>query len=718
VAGDTLLVGCDYTAGIVFNGVSDSAGDSFVQIGAGALSQDFGARAYLATSIKGGATTVTCTASSAPQYNEIYVTELRGVDPVHPLDTQVWASGPVSPAKATLTTAHANELVWAYLQSGQTSNASGWTALSTFDGNLIADRTQATAGTLNASFSVTSNWTLILAALNPAAGGSTTPNPVSVATSPATASVQVNQQSGFSSTVQNDTQNRGVTWSLSGGGCSGTTCGTLSNITASSVTYTAPAAVPSPATVTLTATSVTDTTKSASSAITITAAVTSFGSPTLVQHVSHSGTQTHFVNSYAIRFTFPTGSGNCVLVAVQSSTSGSVPTVTDDQGNVYSNVLNDRDSYNNYITLFTAPVTRPGSQRLQVNFSPTAAQFVAAEASEFMNVDPACGADGSASTNSGTGVTPTAGSTTTSVDGDLIYAFGIQDAFSSPITSWRAGPGLSLLGADVMDSHFTEWGIQSTSGTITPGATLAPSNHWFMAAMALKAGNSGTAPNGIHGMHNLHLALPAGQRYPLTVQFPCTTTTGPIVVIGNAEPSNDFTGLADSQGNQWTKRGAASINYSGLADIWDTDAKPTKCSADMTVTINKTGTDITGSTLIFIDVSDCAAQPCFDSVPGYASAGGVQSTAGDVVGASITPTTANGACFSSMAVDANSLVGASPGLFLASTADPEPADFQDDENNGYAVVYNPGTRGFTFTWQESGGPVQGWANGIACYKAP
>src|SRR6266404_4095274 len=272
VAGDTLLVGCDYTAGIVFNGVSDSAGDSFVQIGAGALSQDFGARAYLATSIKGGATTVTCTASSAPQYNEIYVTELRGVDPVHPLDTQVWASGPVSPAKATLTTAHANELVWAYLQSGQTSNASGWTALSTFDGNLIADRTQATAGTLNASFSVTSNWTLILAALNPAAGGSTTPNPVSVATSPATASVQVNQQSGFSSTVQNDTQNRGVTWSLSGGGCSGTTCGTLSNITASSVTYTAPAAVPSSATVTLTATSVTDTTKSASSAITITAA--------------------------------------------------------------------------------------------------------------------------------------------------------------------------------------------------------------------------------------------------------------------------------------------------------------------------------------------------------------------------------------------------------------------------------------------------------------
>src|SRR5437899_2861352 len=59
--------------------------------------------------------------------------------------------------------------------------------------------------------------------------------------------------------------------------------------------------------------------------------------PALVQHVSHSNTQTHFVNTYAIRFASPTGSGNCVLVAVQSS-GGSVPTVTDDTGNTYAQV--------------------------------------------------------------------------------------------------------------------------------------------------------------------------------------------------------------------------------------------------------------------------------------------------------------------------------------------------------------------------------------------
>src|SRR5260370_41553684 len=48
-------------------------------------------------------------------------------------------------------------------------------------------------------------------------------------------------------------------WSLSGAGCNGATCGTLSASSSASgvaITYTAPASVPNPATVTLTATSV------------------------------------------------------------------------------------------------------------------------------------------------------------------------------------------------------------------------------------------------------------------------------------------------------------------------------------------------------------------------------------------------------------------------------------------------------------------------------
>ncbi len=98
------------------------------------------------------------------------------------------------------------------------------------------------------------------------------PSPASVTVSPTSASVAASTGTkNFTATVMNDYLSRGVTWALSGAGCSGATCGSLSNMTSSSVTYNAPAAVPNPATVTLTATSVNNTMKSSTATITVTA---------------------------------------------------------------------------------------------------------------------------------------------------------------------------------------------------------------------------------------------------------------------------------------------------------------------------------------------------------------------------------------------------------------------------------------------------------------
>ena len=74
----------------------------------------------------------------------------------------------------------------------------------------------------------------------------------------------------FTATVANDYLNRGVTWALSGSGCNGTACGSLTNVATGSVTYNAPTTVPSPATVSLTATSINDTMKSSTAMITVT----------------------------------------------------------------------------------------------------------------------------------------------------------------------------------------------------------------------------------------------------------------------------------------------------------------------------------------------------------------------------------------------------------------------------------------------------------------
>ena len=98
------------------------------------------------------------------------------------------------------------------------------------------------------------------------------PPQVTVTVSPATQTVLVNRSQSFTATVQNDPQSKGVTWTLSGAGCAGALCGTLSASSSASgapVTYTAPPNAPNPPTVTLTATSVTDRKSSASATITI-----------------------------------------------------------------------------------------------------------------------------------------------------------------------------------------------------------------------------------------------------------------------------------------------------------------------------------------------------------------------------------------------------------------------------------------------------------------
>ncbi len=100
---------------------------------------------------------------------------------------------------------------------------------------------------------------------------------ISVSVTPGVASVATGGSQNVSATVLNDSKNEGVTWILTGDGttesapgCTGSTCGTLTNVGAFSVTYVAPSTVPSPATVTLTAYSKASNTSSSSTNIVVT----------------------------------------------------------------------------------------------------------------------------------------------------------------------------------------------------------------------------------------------------------------------------------------------------------------------------------------------------------------------------------------------------------------------------------------------------------------
>jgi hypothetical protein len=105
---------------------------------------------------------------------------------------------------------------------------------------------------------------------NPSISGSTTvtiassTSPIGVTVTPASAEVNTGAQQLFKAAVTG-TSNTAVTWSVSGFGCAGATCGT---ITAAGL-YTAPSTLPNPSIVNVTATSVADTTKSSTSTVII-----------------------------------------------------------------------------------------------------------------------------------------------------------------------------------------------------------------------------------------------------------------------------------------------------------------------------------------------------------------------------------------------------------------------------------------------------------------
>jgi hypothetical protein len=128
--------------------------------------------------------------------------------------------------------------------------------------NLEFDPTAAepATGQLTIASNASTNGTALIALT----GTGTTAPVVAVTVTPASASITTGATQQFAASVTGSS-NTAVTWTVSGAGCSGAACGTIS----SAGLYTAPSTSPTPSTVTVTATSASDTTKSASASVTV-----------------------------------------------------------------------------------------------------------------------------------------------------------------------------------------------------------------------------------------------------------------------------------------------------------------------------------------------------------------------------------------------------------------------------------------------------------------
>jgi hypothetical protein len=277
--GDLIVVVAGWSdGGGTLTSLADTSGNNYA-VGAGLIAQSGGKDQVIAyapniAAAAAGANVVTVTFSAAVVYPDVRILEYSGVNPSAPLDGTASAQGDSGESSSgSLATTNASDLIVAANTVRTSTHAAGapftQRIMTRPDGDIVEDEIAATPGSgyqATAQLITSGDWVMQAVAFAPATGVAA---PISVAVNPSSATVNVGGTQSFTAIVSNDSANAGVTWTLSGGGCSGAACGSLSAVTSTSVTYTAPASAPNPANVTLTATSVSDVTKSAAATIAI-----------------------------------------------------------------------------------------------------------------------------------------------------------------------------------------------------------------------------------------------------------------------------------------------------------------------------------------------------------------------------------------------------------------------------------------------------------------
>jgi len=322
--------------------VTDTAGNTYaLAVGPTVVSGVESHAIYYAKNIAAAAANanaVTVKFSDGAPYPDVRILEYSGLDPSSPLDvTAVGTGSSTAAATAAATTTAASELLFGadYVQTGTSKAGSGYTSrvITRPDGDIAEDDIVATAGSYTASATLSSSgaWVMQMATFRAAGSG---PPSITVSVAPATATVTVSTTQAFTATVSNDSANKGVTWTLSGSSCTGAACGTLTDATAATVTYTAPATVPTNPTVTVTATSVSDTTKSAAATVTVAAIVPPSGIAYVQENYSVPQTSQ---TSVATAFTKAQTAGDLNIVAISwDNTTSTISSVTDTAGNTFT----------------------------------------------------------------------------------------------------------------------------------------------------------------------------------------------------------------------------------------------------------------------------------------------------------------------------------------------------------------------------------------------
>lgn len=452
------------------------------------------------------------------------------------------------------------------------------------------------------------------------------------------------------------------------------------------------------------------------------------GTPSIVQVVNGPGIfNTPATTSYTLHFPNPgTLTGNAIACFFNSGTGNTGGTLTDNKSNVYTlrvNVAGNQRTVLFDVFNATAGVTT-------ITFSPSAGvNNIQGICAELTGVATTAAADGtcSAALGSGTNVACSAALTTT-VSGDILLHYGVEDTTPGGCTSWTHGASpwdWVSMGTDIQICQALQWQVQPTAGAITPAMTQAPTNNFDTIAVAYKAAAAGTAPTGMYIAGVGHATISGGKLSPFTVTMPCT---GNLVVL-DALFVDAVTVTQISDGTTNATAAGAQVALSGSGNVRHWFYPNYGCSTAKILTVTFTGTNQSGDTMVMYDVVGAAASPLDTAITCGTSTltgntctiTGNDLTAGSHVinTATIVPSTASGIVFGMQGVtNPEPMNAVTPGTFTACVSVPEATSGDMDENNGFWVEFNTSTLSRQYGLTAPAGGAGNWAASAVHFLAP
>lgn len=457
--------------------LSDSRGNSYSSaVGPTKYSGDRTmAQIFYARNIGSGSNTVKASFSTAiTAWGLLYIHEYSGIDSVSPLAGAIGGSGSAAAMNSgSLANVTANSLLFAGGESNNqiTSAGTGFTARSTYAGNITEDRIVTSMGAYASSATQNgSAWVLQLAAFKakvPAPADTTAPQITAVTSTEVTSSsatvTWTTNEASDSQVEYGLTTSYGSTTALNSNlvtthsaNLSGLTCGTAYHYRvrsrdaagnlALSADYTLQTATP------------------------VTAA------PKFVQEmdaavVSGGGVSASFANYNT--------AGNLIVAYVLWDNSGPVA-LTDSRGNVYSSAIGPT-KYSGSPTnaqIFYARNVAGGSNTVRATFSTPVTQYGLLYVHEYSGLDLSAPVE-SAIAGTGYSSTMNSGSLTTLSSNALLFAGGVSSA-----SVMSASSGFTV--RSTRDGNLTEDRIAATAGTYSATASQN-SNAWIMQLVAFKA---------------------------------------------------------------------------------------------------------------------------------------------------------------------------------------------------------------------------------------